>query len=112
MEAVIAVVGAGGNRDDLAALRQWLVREDAFRGRVAFAPAEVREGELGAVQELLTVALTAGSFNALCQAIAAWFQARRSELEVEVTNSEGGSVRISAKGAVVKSVAKKLDLGR
>lgn len=111
MDAEIAVVGGAGARDELAALRQWLVREDDFRGRVGFAPAEIREGELGAVQELLTVALAAGSFNALCQTITAWLQSRRSELEFEVTNSDGGAVRISAKGAVVKSVAKKLDLG-
>ena len=111
MDAEIAVVGEGEVRGELAALRQWLVREDDFRGRVGFAPAEVREGELGAVQELLTVALAAGSFNALCQTIAVWLQSRRSELEIEVTNSDGGSVRISAKGAVVKSVAKKLHRG-
>jgi len=110
MDVEIAVSGSGDARGELVALRQWLIREDDYRGRVDFAPAAIGEGELGALQEILLAAIAAGGLNALGQTIGVWLQSRRSEVEVTLTTKDGSSLHVSAKGAVAKSVARRLDL--
>jgi hypothetical protein len=110
MDVEIAVTGSHAAHGDLVALRQWLIREDDYRGRVDFAPTDMNEGELGALQEILLAAIAAGGLDALGQTISTWIQTRRSEIEVTLTASDGSSLHVSAKGAIAKSVAKKLDL--
>ncbi|MEU6860149.1 hypothetical protein AB0B28_14900 [Glycomyces sp. NPDC046736] len=109
MNVELAVTGASDPRGELGSLLQWLSREPELRGRVAFAPAEPGEGELGAMQELLLAAIAAGGLDALGRTIAVWIKTRRSELEVTVTAPDGTSLQVNAKGAVANTIAKRLD---
>lgn len=111
MDAEIAVHGTDDAHGELASLLDWLDHENELRGRVRFAPAEIKPGELGGIETLLLAAIAAGGLPVLGQIIVGWLQTRRSEIEVTVTAPDGAGLRISAKGAVAKSVVKKLDPG-
>ncbi|MEU5873510.1 hypothetical protein AB0A73_18375 [Glycomyces sp. NPDC047369] len=111
MDAELTVTGSADPRGELVSLRQWLNREDDYRGRVDFKPAVPSEGELGFGSDVLLAVIAAGGLDALAQTIGVWLQSRRSELEVEVSAADGTRVRITAKGPIAKSVAKRLDLG-
>jgi hypothetical protein len=108
MDVEIAVVDSNDPQGELVALLQWLNQADEYRGQVEFTPAEIREHELGAAHELLLAVIAAGGLDALGQTIGVWLQTRRSEIEVTVTAKDGGTLHVSAKGAIAKSVAKKL----
>jgi len=111
MDAELTVTGSADPRGELVLLRKWLNRDDDYRGRVDFKPAEPQEGELGAGTDILLAAIAAGGLDALGQTIGVWIRSRRSEIEVEVSAADGSRVRITAKGPIAKSVAKRLDLG-
>ncbi|MEU6247131.1 hypothetical protein [Glycomyces sp. NPDC047010] len=111
MDAELTVTGSADPRGELVLLRKWLNREDDYRGRVDFKPAEPQEGELGFATDVLLAGIAAGGLDALGRTVAVWIQSRRSEIEVEVSAPDGTRVRITAKGPVAKSVAKRLDPG-
>ncbi|WP_030154700.1 hypothetical protein [Glycomyces sp. NRRL B-16210] len=111
MDAEIAVHGTDDTHGELAALLDWLDHEDEFRGRVRFAPAEIKPGELGGLETLLLAAIAAGGLDVLGRTIVGWLQTRRSSIEVTVTAPDGSGLQISAQGAVAKTVAQKLDSG-
>ncbi|MFB9661888.1 hypothetical protein ACFQS3_04105 [Glycomyces mayteni] len=109
MDAELTVTGSDDPRGELVLLRKWLSREDDYRGRVDFKPAEPREGELGFATDVLLAGIAAGGLDALGRTIAVWIDSRRSQIEVEVSAADGTHWRISAKGPVAKSVAKRLE---
>lgn len=107
MDVEIAVTGANDPRGELVALRQWLIQADDYRGRVDFAPAEVQDGELGALQELLLAAIAAGGLDALGQTIAVWLRTRRSDIKVTL-RADGTVKEVSASGPAATVVAESL----
>lgn len=105
MDVEITVSGAADPRGELESLRQWLLQEDEYRGRVDFAPAAVKEGELGALQELLLAAIAAGGLDALGRTVAVWLQTRRSDITVSL-RADGSVEKVSASGPAAKIVAR------
>jgi hypothetical protein len=107
-----ASLAVRGERDDVAAvsaLRQWLSDEPEFRGRITAGDAEMSDGDMGAVVDVLVVAVgSGGALTMLVNSISAWLRQRRSEVEVELTTSTGETVRIKASGPVASDIAGKI----
>jgi hypothetical protein len=104
MNVEITVAGSEDARGELESLRQWLIQEDDYRGLVDFAPAGIKPGELGALQEILLAAIAAGGLDALGQTIGTWLQTRRSEITVKL-RADGTVEEVSASGPIAKTVA-------
>lgn len=95
-----------GRPDDLYSLFDWLQRNDELRGRIKTQSRQADPGEMGAVAEILSVALGSGSAGAvLAGSLATWLQTRRARVSVELVDSEsGGTVRkveVDARSAAV-----------
>jgi membrane-associated two-gene conflict system component 1 (EACC1) len=74
-----------GDTDDLLALRNWLSDEDELRGHVRVVELPISQSELGAVPELLTVALGAGGAGTvLASSLKTWLQSRRTSAKLTV----------------------------
>jgi hypothetical protein len=84
VDAHIAV--AGGDTDDVAALYRWLRSDDDLRGRVRLDQPTPGPGEMGALAEIVTVAVSSGGLvTALAGALTGWLaQRRRTPVTVEV----------------------------
>ena len=90
MDAQIRITGGTG--EELAALGEWLGGEDELRGRVRTVHGPVGDTELGAVTELLTVALgTGGAGTVLASSLKTWLVTRRTTAKITV-ESAGRSV--------------------
>jgi Effector Associated Constant Component 1 len=92
MDAQIRITGGTGG--ELAALGEWLGGEDELRGRVRTVHGPVGETELGAIAELLTVALGAGGAGTvLASSLKTWLVTRRTTAKITV-ESAGRSVTL------------------
>ncbi|GAA2161536.1 MULTISPECIES: effector-associated constant component EACC1 [Glycomyces] len=107
MDVEITISGTEDARGELIALRQWLIREDEYRGRVDFASAQPEDGELGGFQELLLAAIAAGGLDALGRTIGVWLQTRRSDITVSL-RADGTVEEVSASGPAARIVAERL----
>lgn len=77
--------------DELRALREWLAGEDELRGRVTLRGAPPRPGEMGAVVDLITVAVgSGGAATVLAGSLAVWLRNRRSDVTIEVRETKQG----------------------
>jgi hypothetical protein len=84
--------------------------ETEFRGRVHPEGEPPAPGEMGAVTDVLVVALSSGgAITVLLSSITTWLKARRPEVSIEVTSADGSTVRVNAKGQVANKVADALD---
>lgn len=84
-------VDAPDAADELRALRQWLSAEDEFRGRVALRGGTPRPGDMGPVVDLLTVAVSSGgAATVLAGTLAVWLRNRRSDVSIEISETEEG----------------------
>jgi Effector Associated Constant Component 1 len=84
----------------LPELRAWLSREDALRGRVSAAELVIPPGQMGAVAEVLIVALGAqGAGTAVATSLATWIRHRRPSVDIEVTGTDGRRTKIAARDA-------------
>ncbi|MEV0600247.1 hypothetical protein AB0I82_13240 [Streptomyces sp. NPDC050315] len=96
-EVTLAVQSADPERH-LRALRDWLAREDAFRGRLRLLDRPVRDGEMGGVLDVLAVSLGSGGAGALLvQALSAWLGQRGADVSVTVTAPDGREVTIDVR---------------
>ena len=87
MDALIRITGGTG--EELAALDEWLSNEDELRGRVRTVHGPVGKTELGAVTELITVALGAGSAGTvLASSLKTWLVTRRTSAKITVESAE------------------------
>ncbi|MFJ5924367.1 hypothetical protein ACIQF6_17390 [Kitasatospora sp. NPDC092948] len=88
------------DRDALQSLFDWLRLEDELRGRLRLeASRSARPGEMGALLDVLTVALGSGGVGAvLASSLSAWFSQRRAEVKVVLTR-DGRSVEVDARVA-------------
>ena len=96
VEARVSIVG--GDQADLESLDLWLRQEGELAGRVTFAGAKPRPGELGALGEALIVAVgSGGAVSALASSLKAWMALpRRSDVRIRVEGPGGRVVEIDA----------------
>ena len=107
--ASLAVRGESDEIAALSALRQWLSDEPEFRGRITTGGAQLSDSDMGAVVDVLVVAVgSGGALTMLVSSISSWLQQRRSEVEVEMTTSTGEIVRIRASGPAASDIAKRI----
>ena len=84
----------------LTELRAWLSREEALRGRVSTVQPTILVNQMGALAEVLIVAVGAqGAGTVLATSLAAWIRHRRPSLDIEVTGADGRRVKIATRGA-------------
>ncbi|MCX5194700.1 hypothetical protein OOK31_12465 [Streptomyces sp. NBC_00249] len=97
MRARVRLTGDGAAAE-LADLAGWLSREDEFRGRATIERPSPRPDEMGALADVLVVALGAGGAGtALAASLSVWIRHRRPSAEIEVTGPDGRSVRITVR---------------
>lgn len=98
MAVRVRVLGDGDVHADLVSLRNWLVQEDELRGRVEMDDPEVAPGQMGALPEVLAVAVgSGGALTVLAQQTRVWLQQRRSNVQVQIRDDESGkTVSVSA----------------
>jgi hypothetical protein len=84
----------------LRSLADWLNGEDALRGRVRAVRTVPGPGEMGAVIEVLSVALGSGGAGAvLVRSMCTWLARRDSVVSVTVKDAEGREFQFSSKSA-------------
>jgi hypothetical protein len=107
MHAKLRVIGTNEPFEEVQNLRSWLGNEREFRGRVDLDAAAVRPGEMGALVDVLTVAVASGgAVTVLANSVSLWLQQRHSALKVEVVNPDGACTTITAEGHVADEMAK------
>jgi len=88
MDAQIRI--AGGTGEEVAELGEWLGGENELRGRVRTIRGPIGETELGAVTDLLTVALGAGGAGTvLTSSLKTWLVTRRTIATITVETPRG-----------------------
>lgn len=98
MRARIRVVTGRDPQAELSSLRDWLAREDQLRGHVATEQPAVAPDEMGALVDVLSVAVGAGgAVTVLANSISVWLTQRHSDVTIEVTSENGRSVVVDAK---------------
>jgi hypothetical protein len=92
----ISVVG--GDHAPLESLDGWLRQEHELAGRITFAAARPREGELGALGEALVVAVSSGgTVSVLAASLKAWILLpHHSDVRIRVQGADGRLVEICA----------------
>jgi len=97
MDAEIEITGGTGG--ELADLSEWLGDEDELRGRVRAVRSPVGDTELGAVTELLAIALGAGGAGTvLASSLKTWLITRKTTAKITV-KSAGRSVTLEIQTA-------------
>lgn len=82
---------------ELASLWEWLRAEPDLRGHVRMVPALPGGEEMGAVVEVLTVALGYGGAGAvLATSLTTWLRQRRADVTITVSTPEGRTVQLEA----------------
>ncbi|MET8539995.1 hypothetical protein ABZW03_04965 [Kitasatospora sp. NPDC004799] len=80
-----------------ASLLSWLRAEDELRGYVELVAPPPQPGSLGALADVLTVAVGAGgAASGLTSALIAWIRRRTGETVVQVTRADGSSIELRA----------------
>ena len=97
MEARISLVG-GNPAADLESLDDWLQGEPELAGQVRVSAPVPREGELGALADVLVAAVSSGgALSVLAASLYAWLsQPRRSDVRIRVEGDNGRAVEIAA----------------
>jgi hypothetical protein len=92
--------------EDLAELLDWLNLESELRGLVTPGDAVPEPGALGALSDLLMVAVgSGGTLSVLAASLKAFLaQPRRSDVRIVVTSPGGGQVELDAKRVDVGDV--------
>ena len=94
MDVQLVVVGEDDHTRDLF---DWLLADNDLRGRVEREQASPRAGEMGAVSDVLTVALGSGGVaTALVTSLRVWLTQRHSDVKVEIRSADGRSIVVDA----------------
>lgn len=98
MEVRISCVG-DDRAADIESLSDWLRGEPELAGRLRVAGPTPGEGELGALADVLVVAVgSGGTLSALAASLKAWLaQPRKSDVRIRVQHDAGETVEIDAK---------------
>jgi Effector Associated Constant Component 1 len=96
VQARISIIG--GDQAELESLDNWLRGESELAGRITFAAARPREGQLGVLGAALVVAVGAGgTVSVLAGSLKAWLSLpRRSDVRIKIQGTGGRSVEIDA----------------
>lgn len=96
VQARISIIG--GDQAELESLDNWLRGESELAGRITFAAARPREGQLGVLGAALVVAVGAGgTVSVLAGSLKAWLSLpRRSDVRIRIQGIDGRSVEIDA----------------
>ncbi len=98
--------------DTAGQLLDWLSGDEGLRGRAHLQDRPVREGDMGAVSEVVTVALgsgaTVGIVASLARSLTTWLTNRRSDVTVTVTRPGGDSVEFSGKRVDAADVLRRI----
>jgi hypothetical protein len=97
VEVRISCVG-GDRAADVESLSDWLRGEPELAGRLRVAGPMPGEGELGALADVLVVAVgSGGALSVLATSLKAWLaQPRRSDVRIRVQHDGGETVEIDA----------------
>lgn len=113
MQVQVRLVGEPSALSELFSLRDWLVREREFRGRVDIVGPEPKPGDMGQLADVLMVTLASGgAVSVLARSVSVWLEQRRSTLTVEIIDGDGGSMKVTAGGPAADIVAKNFDPDR
>jgi hypothetical protein len=93
-------IGGPDRLDELTNLEDWLLNEPQLTGcPVTRPPAAPKPGQMGALSEVLIVALGSGGMGvALARSLSVWLSTRVSELPVRIRTSRG-EVEFKARNA-------------
>jgi hypothetical protein len=81
---------------EVASLWDWLRREPEFRGRIDLEQRAPAAGEMGAVADVLAIAVgSGGAATALLTSLSGWLGQRHAGVTVEVTGPGGRAVKVS-----------------
>lgn len=81
--------------ESLASLAAWLADNETLRGHFWPEQRPPEPGHLGAVVDVLTVALGSGGVGvALVQSLCTWLRTRRPEATISLQGADGQSLRI------------------
>ncbi|SFF91471.1 hypothetical protein SAMN05216251_13712 [Actinacidiphila alni] len=95
MDVLIGING-GDEVGELISLAGWLRAERDLQGAVQVVRRQVREAELGAALDVLSVAVGSGGVGvALAQSLSVWLGARRSDIKITVT-ANGRTIEVDA----------------
>ncbi|MFB6814179.1 hypothetical protein ACFCV8_06505 [Streptomyces sp. NPDC056347] len=84
----------------LRSLRDWLTREDLFRGRLSLQGEAPRPGQMGAAVEVLMVAVgSGGAATVLARSVTTWLTQRRADVKVTVQTPGGSRIVVDVKRA-------------
>ena len=117
MQARISLMGDTSSID-LESLDDWLQGEPELARQVKLSVPVPREGELGAVAEVLVAAVSSGgALSVLATSLHAWLsQPRRSDVRIRVEDENGHVVEIDAQRVDAKQaedmLCQALDFGR
>ena len=91
-------LAAPDESDELAALYEWLLNDSDLRGAIRRDDAAPVPGHMGALADVLTVALgSGGAITALVASLRTYFTQRRSDIKIEIRTDDGASLVVDAK---------------
>lgn len=97
MQIKIKVTDPSGSADELLSLYAWLKQETEIRGRVDLPQVPPGPDEMGAISDVLVVALgSGGTGTVLLGSIATWLKTRRSNVRLTLKNETGREIEITA----------------
>ncbi|MFD0622155.1 hypothetical protein ACFQ2K_06115 [Streptomyces sanglieri] len=100
LKVAVDDLGEPGAEPPLIALRDWLVSEDALRGRVRLHRQPPLPGHMGSTMELLTVALGSGGILAvLIQSVCTWLTSRGTDIKITISAEDGRQIEVDVQRA-------------
>lgn len=113
MQAKLQVIGNDDSHREYVSLRDWLAREPQFRGGIQAEGRPVEPGSMGALEDVLMVALgSGGTATVLAKSVSVWLQQRRSGLSVKMTAPDGTHIEITSEGAASEQIAEMFGVPR
>jgi hypothetical protein len=108
MDGVRITVERAADHGDVArSLRDWLEGEDGLRGRVSTEAQPIGEDDMGAVSDVLMIALGSGGAGAvLAASLSTWIRQLRSDVSIRIRR---GDTSVELNAARVRDESKLLE---
>jgi hypothetical protein len=97
----ISIMVSSNDQRSVSSLYDWLCGEDELRGQVSLTRGTPRPDEMGALANIITVAIgSGGAATVLIGSLTTWVtQRRNAEVTLKITSRAGRVVEINARGA-------------